>query len=358
MSQRGAEDVKKVAIIGCGFFAPNHIHAWSSLEGAGLVAVCDLNPQLAQRAAALAGDIPWYTDAAQLLEQCHPDVVDIITTAPSHLALARLCAERGVPAIIQKPLSFNFKEAIEIAALASRFNVPMMVHENFRFQAPMREIKSIIDSRSIGTLHYCRVAFRSGYDIFKGQPYLRESERLVLMDNGVHVFDVARFLMGEIAGLSCRTQRVRSDVRGEDMASALVKFSSGAMGVVEVSWGSFLPEDPFPETLIAVEGSAGSVVLDRHYRLSVRSGESVRTYSVEPECPAWGERPWHVVQDSVVEACRHWLDVAAGRAELQTSVQDNINTLAAVEACYISAAQNGAFVALSEPFRVTAQAQV
>ena len=101
---------------------------------------------------------------------------------------------------------------------------------------------------------------------------------------------------------------------------------------------------------IAVEGSTGSVVLDRHYQLSVRSGESIRTYSVEPPCPAWGERPWHVVQDSVVEACRHWLEAAAGRTQLQTSVQDNINTLAAVEACYLSAARNGAFVTMSEAF--------
>jgi hypothetical protein len=56
------------------------------------------------------------------------------------------------------------------------------------------------------------------------------------------------------------------------------------------------------------------------------------------------------VQDSVVEACRHWLDTAAGRAQLETSVQDNLNTLAAVEACYLSAARNGEFVTVGEVF--------
>jgi predicted dehydrogenase len=283
-----------------------------------------------------------------MLEQERLDVVDIITTAPSHLSLAQLCATHRVAAIIQKPLALELYEAMEIARVAERAGMPMMVHENFRFQKPVREVKGIIDSGVIGAVHYCRVAFRSGHDIYARQPYLKLAERLVLMDNGVHVFDVARFLMGEIEGLSCQMQRVRPDVRGEDMASALVRFASGAMGVVEASWGSFLPEDPFPETLIAVEGDRGSVLLDRHYAIRVRSQETLREFSAEPACPPWGERPWHVVQDSVIETCRHWLEAAAGRSILQTSVQDNIKTLTAVEACYLSAARQGAFVTMRE----------
>lgn len=350
MSKQSGERVRRVAIIGCGFFAPNHIHAWRSLAEAELVAVCDLDARRAEAAAALAGGVPHYADPARMIEECRPDVVDIVTTARSHFALAQLCAARGTSAIIQKPLSLDFRESLAIAKLADEHNVAMMVHENFRFQKPIRELQSIVRSGAIGKLHYCKIGFRSGYDIFAGQPYLRDVERLVLMDNGVHVFDVARFLMGEIESLSCRTQRVRTDVRGEDMATALVAFASGAMGVVEVSWSSFVPADPFPETLIAVEGTHGSVVLDRHYQLSVRSHESVRSHSVEPVGPPWAQRPWHVVQDSVVETCRHWLDAAAGRAPMETSVQDNVKTLAAVEACYVSASRNGAVVPLIEVF--------
>lgn len=350
MVERSTPGRARVAIIGCGFFAPNHIHAWTSLADAELAAVCDLDAQRVAAAAELAGGIPQYTDPARMLDELKPDVVDIITTAPSHFKLAKLCAEHRIGAIIQKPLSLDFREAVQIAALSERTGVPMMVHENFRFQRPLRELKALLDKRFIGRLHYCKVAFRCGHDVYAGQPYLREVERLSLMDSGVHVFDVARFLMGEIRGLSCLTQTVRADVRGEDMASSLVSYESGAMGVVECSYGSFLPDDPFPETLVAVEGSDGSIVLDRHYRLSIRVGDSVQTHSVEPECPVWGIRPWHVVQDSVVETCRHWLEAAAGRTALQTSVKDNVQTLAAVEAGYLSAARGGAFVKLSEIF--------
>src|SRR3569833_3126500 len=113
------------------------------------------------------------------------------------------------------------------------------------------------------------------------------------MDVGVHVFDVARFLMGEIAELSCRTQRVREDIRGEDMASALLTFANGATGLVEASYSSFLADDPFPETMITIEGGKGSVSLERGYRVSVRSGDEVRRYVSEPGGPSWAERPWH-----------------------------------------------------------------
>ena len=130
------------------------------------------------------------------------------------------------------------------------------------------------------------------------------------------------------------------------MASALVGFANGAMGLIEASWSSFLPVDPFPETLIAVEGTEGSVILDRHYQIQLRSGRDVRTYSAEPSRPSWGERPWHVVQDSVIETCRHWLETTRKGIQPETSVADNVNTLAAVEACYASIASGGGAVRL------------
>lgn len=332
---------QRVAIIGCGFFAPNHIHAWSDLPAAQLIAVCDRDPDRAQAAARLART-PCFTDAAEMLRELKPDVADIVTTAATHAALARLCAQLRVSAIIQKPLAFDLREAIGIADLSAQSSVSMMVHENFRFQRPIRAVKSVVASGEIGEPRYCSVRFRCAHDVFAGQPYLREDSRLVLADIGVHLFDVARFLLGEIATLSCRVQRVRHDVRGEDMASALVGFSSGAIGLVEASWSSFLADDPFPETLISVEGTLGSVILDRHYQIRLRTSHAVSSYSVEPSAPSWGERPWHVVQDSVIEVCRHWLATVPEGHLPETSVADNLKTLAAVEACYASAAALGA----------------
>jgi predicted dehydrogenase len=344
---QGVSGMERIAIIGCGFFSPNHVWAWSQLPGAELVAVCDLNLQRAQDAGRLAG-APAFSDAAKMLDDLQPDVVDIVTTVDSHVALAELCADRHVAAIIQKPLAYSLSDAQHIARLAAKAGIRIMVHENFRFQRPVREVKALIIAGAIGEPRYASVGFRCGHNIFEAQPYLRTNERLVLADIGVHVFDVARFLMGEIADLSCRTQRVRADVRGEDMSSALLGFSSGAIGLVEASWSSFLPEDPFPEVLVAVEGTSGSIILDRHYRINLRSGTEVREFSAEPPCPPWGAPPWHVVQDSVVETCRHWLETRKTGSSPETTVDDNVKTLAAVEACYLSAAAGGTVIRIDE----------
>lgn len=341
-------DQRGVAVVGCGFFSPNHIHAWRELPGARIVAVCDLDSGRAEAAAALAGHVPWYTDADQMLRDCKPDVADIVTTAPSHLALVRLCAEHGVAAIIQKPLASTLSEAASIARVATEAGLPVMVHENFRFQQPIRTVKMLLNADDIGRPVYCSVKFRCGYDVIAGQPYLAHAERFVLMDMGVHILDVARFLMGEIETVSCASMSVRSGIRGEDMATALLKFESGAIGVAEQSYSSFLPDDPFPETLITIEGTRGAIVLERNYVIRVRSGSQVRTLSVEPEPPAWAERPWHVVQDSVLATCRHWLESSARGAAFETSAYDNLRTIAAVEACYRSLAKGGAPVRPAE----------
>lgn len=333
----------KVAVIGCGFFSRNHLMAWRSLEGAEIVGVCDRDEGRANAASSLAG-APAFIDAAAMLEAVTPDVADIVTTATSHLALAELCAAKGVGAVIQKPMAPSLGEAAAIADLQARTGVQMMVHENFRFQAPIRLVRALIDSGRIGRVHYGRIAFRNGYDILAGQPYLADEERFVLMDVGVHVLDVARFLLGEIDSLSCRTQQVRTGIRGEDMASVLVGFASGAMGVVEASYSSFAADDPFPETLVRIEGERGSITLDRGYRISLFVDGVETVKQAEPPCPDWGEPPWHVVQDSVVAVCRHWLDRWTTAVEPETSVADNLKTLAAVEASYRSAATYGALM--------------
>ncbi len=215
----------KVAIIGCGFFATNHLHSWKSLTEVILVGVCDLDEQRAITASQLANGIPYFTDAETMLKEVRPDVVDIVTTPPSHYNLANLAASLNIPAIIQKPLAPSFKEAARIVDLAKTTQIPMMVHENFRFQQPLRVLQKIIVNGEIGQPLLCKINFRTSYDVYRQQPYLRDVDRLILMDLGVHVLDVARFLFGEATSICCRTQKTRSDICGEDMATMMLGFS-------------------------------------------------------------------------------------------------------------------------------------
>lgn len=335
----------RVAMLGCGVFGRNHVRAWTDLADSEVVAVCDRDPAAADEAAALAG-APAFTDAAAMLDAVRPDVVDITAPAPAHLALVGLCAERGIDAIVQKPLAMTLAESVAIAQVARAAGITVKVHENFRFQRPIREAGRIVASGAIGEPRYCRVAFRRLYKVFPREASLRAGERVLLMDMGVHVLDAARFLMGdEIDAVSCRTQSLAPDTPGDDMASMLVGFGRGAMGLVECSGESRLPEDPGVHTLVSVEGREGAVTIGLDFEVAVRSRGEVRAFRAEPPMRPWMDAPNLIVQDSALETCRNWLDAERGRAPLETGIEDNLKVLAAVEACYRSAAAGGA------PFR-------
>jgi predicted dehydrogenase len=82
-----------VALVGCGFFARNHLNAWRDLAGEGdglrLVAVCDVDPGKAQAAAAEFGVERWYADAAAMLDAERPGLVDIVTRMDTHRRWSR-----------------------------------------------------------------------------------------------------------------------------------------------------------------------------------------------------------------------------------------------------------------------------
>src|SRR3546814_2249288 len=101
------------------------------------------------------------------------------------------------------------------------------------------------------------------------QPYLAEGDRFIIEDLGIHILDVARFVMGEAATLTCRTQRVNPAVRGEDVATILLGHTSGATSVVDCSYATPVHDELFPQTLIEVDGDKGRLRLGADYRLTI-----------------------------------------------------------------------------------------
>jgi predicted dehydrogenase len=94
----------RAGLIGCGFYASNHLNAWRELkEEVQLAAVCDLEPEKARAAAEVFGAPSWYTDATVMMDETRLDFVDIVTTMPAHKPLVLLAACHRLPAIVQKP---------------------------------------------------------------------------------------------------------------------------------------------------------------------------------------------------------------------------------------------------------------
>ncbi len=324
------------ALIGCGFFARNHMLAWAGIEGVRIVAVCDTDPVKAQ---AFADDFgaEAFTDAAAMLSAVQPDFTDIATTVTSHRALVTLAARHSRAVICQKPFAETLTDGEAMVATCDAAGVPLLVHENFRWQRPYRALKAALASGVIGPPSFLRLSFRHAYDIYANQPYLAEVEDLALTDVGLHLFDMARFLMGDVARVYCQTQRLNPRVAGQDAFLATLRHGSGAVTSVECSFFSHYTPDPFVQTLAVAEGPLGSVELLEGYRMRLHKDGRVEETDVEPEVPDWGGKPWHLVQESVVAFQRHAVEVMRGRAEGQPAGADNLRTLAVTLAAIRSA---------------------
>lgn len=327
----------RAGVIGCGFFAQNQLHAWRYIPGVELVAVCDIDPEKA-RAAAEHFDVErWFDDAATMLDESQLDFVDIATTPPSHRELVALAVEHRLPTICQKPLALDLDDAEAIVDTVGRAGIPFMVHENFRWQAPMRALRRHLDDGTIGRPFYGQVSWRSGYDIFSNQPYLLDQSRLVLSDMGGHLIDVARFFLGLPRALACHTLKVYPGLKGEDVATVLLEFEH-ATCVVDMTYSGRGAEDLFPQTIVHLEGENGALDLGPHYHVTVsdRSGAVDRGQVKIPQYP-WSIPLWDVVQDSVVRIQTHWIESLRAATTPENSAQENLETYRLVEGAYLSA---------------------
>ncbi|MGP1396212.1 MAG: Gfo/Idh/MocA family protein [Inquilinaceae bacterium] len=332
-----AAETVKGAVIGCGFFAQNHLRAWGDVTGAALTAVCDTDPQKAQAAADLTGATP-YTDAADMLDREALDFIDVATTMETHRTLVELAAARGVSAICQKPFGPTLDDVRAMIAAADAAGTVLMVHENFRFQTPLIAVRRLLDEGAIGKPFFAAIDFRTGFDVYANQPYLAEVERFIILDLGIHVLDVARFLLGDARSVYCRAASIRPGIRGEDQAAMLLDHQDGAVSAVSCTYAASVDPDPFPQTLIALDGDRGSIRLGIDFRLELHTKDGVEVRDVSPRTPSWGEAPWDLVQESVINTQQHWVDCLLSGTAPATSGHDNFKTFALVEAAYESAA--------------------
>ncbi len=330
MSHRGL-------LIGCGFFAGNHMNGWAQAEGAEIVAVCDLDAAKAQTMARQFGVTQVFTDAETALQEVRPDFVDVATTVPSHRMVVEMAFSHGAAVICQKPFAETLADAKAMVDAGERAGKPLFVHENFRWQAPLMALRDKLAEGVIGDPAFARVSFRHRYDVYAGQPYLAEVEQFALMDVGLHLFDVVRFLFGDSADLHCRTQSQKPGIAGEDMFLATLRQKSGAVVSVDCSFYTIEVPEPFPQTLIRVEGPRGTLDLTAGYQLYLHREGGVDSWHVEPPVPAWGEKPWHAVQDSVAAFEQHVVRVLDGQEDPQPSGAHNLGTLAMALAAYRSA---------------------
>ena len=156
----------KVGIVGCGKIADSHIEEIQKLSCARVVAVCDLEPILAEQLACRYSVPHWYTDFDHMLSECRPDVIHIATPPHSHLTLARKSAEAGCHVFLEKPLALNATEGRLLIECLQQNRRKMTINYWPQFETPALALKELIAKGELGeTVH---IESYYGYDLAGG----------------------------------------------------------------------------------------------------------------------------------------------------------------------------------------------
>ncbi len=329
----------RFAISGTGFWARYQLAAWRELAGVECVALYNRTYSKVETLAQEFG-IPAVYDDAQELLRCEPlDFLDIITDVSSHSQFVHLAAEHRIPVICQKPMATSLAEATEMVAACRTANLPFLIHENWRWQTPIRQLQRELLSGSIGKPFRARVHFCSSFPVFDNQPFLKDMKQFILTDMGSHILDVTRFLFGEARTLYCQTHRIHKEIVGEDVATVMMQMCNEMTVVAEISYASRTEHERFPETYIFIEGEAGSIELgpDFWIRITTNSGTHAKRYP--PPRYAWADPAYDLVHSSIVPCHENLLAALQGNGVAETTGEDNLKTMQLVFAAYDSAAK-------------------
>jgi D-apiose dehydrogenase len=335
----------RVAVVGAGFWTRFQLAAWAEHRDATVVAIANRTVERARALAQEFGIPSVYDDLTRLLDQEGVDVVDIITAPETHADLIRVAADRGIPVICQKPLAQDLATARAAAAYCVERGVPLWIHENYRWQTGLREAANQLHAGVIGTPFRAHLEFATGFPVFSNQPFLAQLERMIVADLGVHLLDVARFTFGEARSVVAQVHSVNPGIAGEDVATIMLDMGPGVTVICELSFASRFEIDVFPETLLRVEGSEGTLEVRPGFRLAITRDGHTTTRSVAPPVYPWADPFYAVSHASIVPCITDLLAAVRGEHEAETTAAEHLRTLALVEAAYESVAR-GIVVAL------------
>ena len=313
--------------------------AWRELDGAECVALFNRTRAKGDAFAEEFGIPRVYDDAEELFRREELDFVDLCTNPFSLPGFVKLSAAHGVPVISQKPMAPSVAIGEELVRTCADAGVPYYIHENWRWQPQLRQLKSVLDSGAIGAPFRARITMVSGFPVFINEPTLNDLENFILTDMGTHILDIVRFYFAEPERLYCQVHQVHPDIKGEDVATVML-LANGGKTTVTCEMGypeNYYEHDVFAQTLVFVEGSTGTAEVGEDYWIRVTTSDGTWSRRYPPVTYAWA-RPDHLaVHASIVLCHANLLQALKGEGKAETTGEDNLKTLKLVYACYESA---------------------
>ena len=329
----------RVAGIGAGYFSQFQYEAWQRLPEVDTVAIHNRTLAKAEAHARQYAIPAAFDDVERMLDEARPDLVDIITPPETHLAMIAACAQRRIPMVCQKPFTPSLEQAKQAMALAEAADVPLIIHENFRWQPWYRESRRIIDAGTLGDVYGVTFRLRPGDGqgpraYLDRQPYFQAMPRFLVHETAIHLIDTFRFLVGEVTGVFARLRRLNPVIAGEDSGVIVFDFAGGATGVFD---GNRLVDHAAQYRRLTmgemwIEGSAAVLRLDGDGRLFLRRhGEN------DEQEVAYDWRDVGFGGDCIFDLQRHVVAHLRGDTPVENTARAYLRNLEIEEAVYRSA---------------------
>lgn len=242
-------------LVGAGAIAQSYLQAFKDSTLARLVAVADPRREAADAVAAGLGCQAFSSfDAA--LREARFDAAIVCTPPATHADIAVALAGRGVHVMCEKPLSVDLASAHRMVESASRAGVLLTMASKFRYVADVVEAKSIVTSGLLGEIILFENTFTSRVDMsrrWNADP--KTSGGGVLIDNGTHSVDIARYFLGPLAAVQAVEGKRVQSLEVEDTARLFMRSKSGVVANVDLSWTLNKERDSY----IDIYGSDGTV---------------------------------------------------------------------------------------------------
>ena len=228
----------RIALVGCGRISRNHFEAIERIDGLELAAVCDVVADRAQAAGERYG-VPWFETFDDLLGSARFDAVALCTPSGLHPKHGMLAASAGKHVICEKPMAISLDGADQLVSACDAAGVQLFVVKQNRLNPAIQLLKRAIDRERFGRIYLANTTVRwtRPQEYYDQAPWRGtwEFDGGAIMNQASHYVDLIQWLVGPVESVMAKTATLARRIETEDTGVAVLRFRSGAIGVIEVT---------------------------------------------------------------------------------------------------------------------------
>ena len=230
--------VVRVALVGCGRISASHVSAIEKLDGLELVAVADIEIDRANEVAQRQG-IPAFRTLEELLAAVDCDVVSVCTPSGLHPAHGITAARAGKHVVTEKPMAISLADADALVQACDAAGVQLFVVKQNRLNPPIQLLRRAVDKGRFGRIYLANTTVRwtRPQEYYDAAPWRGtwEFDGGAIMNQASHYVDLMQWLVGPVESVVAKTATLARRIETEDTGMAVLRFRSGALGVIEVT---------------------------------------------------------------------------------------------------------------------------